>query len=120
MESILTSVKKLCGIAKEYTAFDDDIIMCINSVFMILYQIGVGPSESAFQITDETSEWTDFIPKEDKNYESIKNYVAFKVRLMFDPPTSSVLMDSINNTLAELEWRLYLEGENKAKGGDMK
>ena len=115
MESILTSVKKLCGIAKEYTAFDYDIIMCINSVFMILYQIGVGPSESAFQITDETSEWTDFIHKEDKNYESIKNYVAFKVRLMFDPPTSSILLDAIKQNVSELEWRLYTQTELESR-----
>ena len=44
-DSILTSVKKLLGITEECTDFDADLIMHINSVLMILTQIGVGPSE---------------------------------------------------------------------------
>ena len=45
MESILTSIKKMLGIDEEYTHFDADVIMDINSVLMILTQLGVGPAE---------------------------------------------------------------------------
>ena len=117
MEYILPSIKKLLGINPEYEAFDADITMHINTVFMILNQLGVGPEEG-FQIEHGYERWSDYCTT--KNENAVRTFVYLKVRLMFDPPTSSVLMDSINNTLAELEWRLYLEADNKAKGGDMK
>lgn len=115
MDYILASIKKLLGIQPEYKAFDDDIIIHINTVFVILNQLGVGPDEG-FSISHGHEKWSDYCTT--KNENAVRTFVYLKVRLMFDPPTSSVLMDSINNTLAELEWRLYLEGENKAKGGD--
>ena len=111
MESILTSIKKLLGIAEEYEHFDPDIIMHINSVFMILNQIGVGPSEG-FTIEDETSVWTDFIP-ETLRLEAVKTYVYLKVRLLFDPPLNSTVIESINRTISELEWRLNVAVESK-------
>lgn len=103
MESILTSIKKLLGIAEEYEDFDPDIIMHINSALLILNQIGVGPAEG-FIIEDETSTWTDYLG-EATNLEAVKTYVHHKVRLMFDPPTGGAL-DSLNRTVSELEWRL--------------
>ena len=115
MEYILPSIKKLLGINPEYTAFDTDIIIHINTVFGILNQLGIGPAEG-FYVEHGYERWSDYTTANNENM--IRTFVYLKVRLMFDPPTSSVLMDSINNTLAELEWRLYLEGENKAKGGD--
>ena len=115
MEYILPSIKKLLGINPEYTAFDTDIIIHINTVFAILNQLGIGP-DGGFSIEHGYETWADYTTAENENM--VRTFVYLKVRLMFDPPTSSVLMDSINNTLAELEWRLYLEGENKAKGGD--
>lgn len=116
MDNILSSIKKLLGIPSEHTAFDEDIIMHINTVFVILNQLGVGPS-GGFFIEDGTEEWSDYTTSLNEN--AVRTFVYLKVRLMFDPPTSSALMDSINNMLAELEWRLYLEGDNKAKGGDI-
>ena len=115
MEYILPSIKKLLGINPEYTAFDSDIIIHINTVFGILNQLGVGPAEG-FYVEHGYERWSDYTTANNENM--IRTFVYLKVRLMFDPPTSSVLMDSINNTLAELEWRLYLEADNKAKGGD--
>ena len=109
MESILTSIKKLLGIAEEYEHFDPDIIMHINSVFMILTQIGVGPSEG-FTIEDETSVWTDFIP-ETPRLEAVKSFVYLKVRLLFDPPLSSAVTESMNRMIGELEWRLNVAAE---------
>lgn len=115
-ESILASVKKMLGITSEYDVFDSDIIMHINSVFMILAQMGVGPS-TAFRIEDATSVWTDFIPKDKPNYEAVKSYVGLKVRLLFDPPASSTHMQAMNSLIAELEWRLNFEAETKNQNG---
>lgn len=104
MDSILTSVKKLLGIAEEYEHFDQDIIIHINSVLMILTQIGVGPS-NGFSIIDKDSTWTDFVT-DIKQIEAVRTYVYLKVRLIFDPPSSSAVMEAINRTVSELEWRL--------------
>lgn len=107
MESILTSVKKLLGITEEYEHFDADIIMHINSVFMILTQIGVGPSEGFF-IVDKHASWDEFIPS-GKSLESVKSYMYMKVKLLFDPPQSSAVMESMKNMISEFEWRLNIE-----------
>ena len=115
MDSILTSVKKLLGIDAEYTAFDDDLIMHINSVFMILAQIGIGPS-NGYRITGSSELWNDYLPADTKNLESIKTYVAQKVRLMFDPPTSSIVMECTKQVIDELEWRLYTEVDLEVNG----
>lgn len=106
MESILTSIKKMLGIDEEYTHFDADIIMHINSVLMTLTQLGVGPSEG-FAIEDDTSTWIDFIPKiTTAQLHAVKSYIYMKVKLMFDPPLSSSVIESMNRQIAELEWRL--------------
>lgn len=109
MESILTSIKKLLGITEEYEHFDKDIIMHINSVFLNLTQIGVGPEEG-FYIEDETAEWVDFI-EDDIQLQAVKSYIYLKVKLLFDPPTSSAVIESTNRMIAEFEWRLRLAAE---------
>lgn len=108
--SILNSVKKAIGITPEYDVFDPDIIMHINSVFMILAQMGVG-SAKGFRIEDSTTEWTDFLSNEDENFESVKSYICMKVRLLFDPPSSSTHMECIKQLISEFEWRLNFEAE---------
>lgn len=107
MESILTSVKKLLGIPEEYTVFDPDIIMSVNSVFTILQQLGVGP-DGGFSISDVTATWSDYFGDSEEvvKAEAVKNYVGLKVKLMFDPPTSSSVMQATSNMVNELEWRL--------------
>lgn len=109
MESILTSIKKLLGIEEEYEQFDPDIIMHINSVFTDLNQIGVGPPEG-FYIEDSTSEWTSYIA-EPGALESVKSYIYLRVRLLFDPPTSSAVLESIQRQIDKLEWRLNVAAE---------
>lgn len=118
MDSILTSVKKIVGISEEDESFDTDLIMHINSVLMILNQLGVGPPEG-FSISDKTSVWSDFIP-ESSSIEAVKSFVSLKVRMIFDPPTSSSVADAINKTISELEWRILCNVENKANktGGE--
>lgn len=109
MESILTSIKKLLGIAEEYEHFDADIIMHINSVFSILTQLGVGPSEG-FSISDKFATWDDFI-QNDPKMEMIKTYVYMKVKILFDPPSSSALLEATNRSISEFEWRLNVAVE---------
>lgn len=109
MESILTSIKKLLGITAEYTQFDEDLVMHINSVFMILTQLGVGPSEG-FVIEDDSAYWTDFIEDPTK-MQMVKSYVYLKVKLLFDPPLSSAVIESTNRMISEFEWRLNAEAE---------
>ena len=118
MDSILTSVKKIIGISEEDESFDTDLIIHINSVLMILNQLGVGP-EDGFSITDKSAVWTDLIG-DNKFIEAVKTFVGLKVRLIFDPPTSSAVLDSINKTISELEWRINVMVENKANvsGGE--
>lgn len=115
MDSILTSIKKMLGISKEYDVFDAVLIMHINSVFMNLNQLGVGPSEG-FSIIDEVDKWSDFVSEDDPNFESIKSYVYLKVRLLFDPPTNSSVIESMNRQINEFEWRLNVSAEaNKTR-----
>lgn len=103
MNSILTSIKKLLGISSDYTHFDEDIIIQINSAFSALTQLGVGPIEG-FAIQDASSTWDEFI--DDPRLNMAKTYVQIKVRLAFDPPTSSALIESYNRQLDEITWRL--------------
>ena len=108
--SILTSIKKLLGITEEYTHFDPDIIMHINSVFMILSQLGVGPVER-FSISDSTSTWDEFVT-DSQNLEAIKSYMHMKVKLLFDPPQSSAVIEAMNRMISEFEWRLNVAAES--------
>lgn len=109
MDSILTSIKKLLGITEEYTHFDADLIMHINSVFMVLTQLGVGPAEG-FVIKDQYDEWTDFID-DPVQLQAVKSYMHLKVKLLFDPPLSSSVIESMNRMISEFEWRLNVAAE---------
>lgn len=110
MDSILTSIKKLLGIAEDYTHFDNDIIIHINSVFMALTQLGVGPSEG-FYIEDKSTEWSEYISDPIK-LQAVKTYMYLKVRLVFDPSSvGSSTLASYERQIAELEWRLNVDAE---------
>ena len=105
MDSILTSIKQLLGgISETETHFDPEIIMDINTAFSMLTQMGAGPI-TGFSISDKTSVWTDFIPDMSK-VEMIKSYVHLKVKLLFDPPSSSTIIEVINREITQLEWRI--------------
>ena len=108
MESILLSIKKLLGIAEDYTQFDTDIIIHINSVLGILNQVGVG--EEGFTINNSTATWVDFLGSA-KNYESVKTYTYLRVRLLFDPPTATSAVDCMTRVANELEWRLSVAAD---------
>ena len=110
MDSILTSIKKLLGITEEYEHFDTDIIIHINTVFMTLNQLGVGP-DTPVSISSATETWSDSFG-DTRNIEAIKTYTYLKVRMLFDPPASSSVMDAMNRQATELEWRLNVQIES--------
>lgn len=109
-ESILTSVKKLLGIDKDYTHFDADLIMHINSVLSILTQMGVGPA-NGFSITSDSERWSDFIADDSNRFSLVKSYVHLKVKLLFDPPLGSAVIESMNRQISEFEWRLFIAAD---------
>lgn len=114
MESILTSIKKMLGITEDYEHFDADITMHINSVFMVLSQLGVGP-ENGFSISDKYKTWSEFIATDDPRFEAVKSYMYLKVKLLFDPPLSSIVVEAMNRQISEFEWRLNVAAESLSK-----
>ena len=117
MESILTSIKKMLGITAEYEHFDTDIIMHINSVFMDLNQLGVGPS-SGFAIEDDEAYWTDFV--EDLSLiQAVKSYMYLRVKILFDSASmGSATLSAYERQIAQWEWRLNVAVESDVSGDD--
>ena len=103
-DSILDTIKKLLGLDSAYTEFDKDIIMHINSVFSVLQQLGVGPA-NGFSITDNTTSWSSYI-NNDNEINNVISYMYLSVRLLFDPPTNSSILNSYKEMQKEYEWRL--------------
>lgn len=103
IDSILVSVKKALGIAKDYTQFDPDIIMHINSAFSVLHQLGVGTSEP-YSITGNAETWDEFIVQH--NTENVRSYVFMKVKMLFDPPSTATMHEAYERQIQEMEWRL--------------
>jgi len=104
IDSILTSIKKLLGIEESYTQFDSDIVIFINNAFVSLKQLGVG-STTGFNITGIEEEWADFLSTGIDVF-AVKTFIYMKVRLAFDPPQNSYLVEAINLQIKESEWRL--------------
>ena len=104
MGSILTYIKKMHGISEIDTSFDTDMIVHINKVFMILNQLGVGPSDG-FYIEDSSLTWSDYV---DNKYitSAIQSFIYAKVRLIFDPPTSPAVIEALTSSAKEDEWRI--------------
>lgn len=110
--SILNSVKKNLGLAADYTAFDPDVLMYINAVFSTLDQLGVGPADG-FMIEDDEPTWDDFLG-DDPRLNQIRAYVTLRVKLLFDPPTTSFLIEALDKQRQELEWRINVQREETA------
>lgn len=108
-DSILNTIKKMLGMAADYPAFDTDVIVFINSAMMVLQQYGVGP-KAGFTITSATQTWSEFIP-EGIHLESVKTYIYLSVKMAFDPPANSFVMDAMKQQKEELEWRLREQAE---------
>jgi len=110
MESILLSIKKKLGPVQEYTYFDEDIIIEINSAIMALNQIGVG--KEGFMVTGEGETWTDFLEESYSKMTAVKTYIYIKCRLIFDPPSSSFVVEALKDQLKEYEFRLNINAES--------
>lgn len=110
-DSILTSVKKILGIEEDYTVFDTDIIIHINTVLNVLHQLGIGPVEG-FMITDKTDTWDEYLGG-DILLNDVKTYVCLRVRVLFDPPTTSYLISAMEKQIAEFEWRINVTREEE-------
>ena len=108
MDSILESVKKTLGILDDYEHFDPEIIQAINTAFFTLNQLGIGPDEP-FTISDNYAVWTDFLPE--GKIEAVKSYIPLQVKLLFDPPTNSFLVESITKEMEKFEFRMLVEAE---------
>lgn len=105
MDSIFLTVKKLCNVSEDDTSFDSDLIIHINTVLMILRQIGIG---NDMVVEDENATWDELLSGYEENLSAVKTYVPFKVRMLFDPPQQSSFKESLKESIAELEWRLNI------------
>lgn len=111
MDSVLDSIKKLLGIEENYRHFDTDIAMHINSVLMTLDQLGI-ERKAGRSVTSYVDTWTDIFGDSPKvDVEVLKSYIYLKVRLLFDPPTSAFVLESIDRQIKEYEWRLNVQAE---------
>ncbi len=111
-ESILTSTKKVLGVDAEYTVFDTDLVMYINGALGTLDQLGVGPADG-LTIEDDTATWDD-LEAGPKQLKLVKQYVAQKVRLAWDPPGTSFHIDALKRQIEELEFRINVNREEEA------
>lgn len=110
MNSILDSIKKMLGLEPDYKAFDMDIVMLINSALLSLNQIGVGP-ETGFTVADDKQTWDEFIGGR-QDVDAVISYVYMRVKMIFDPPSSSSAMEAMKQTVEMLEWRINVQVEN--------
>lgn len=113
-DNILTSVKAALGLAEDYPPFDAEIVMDINTILGVVNQLGVG--EEGYQLEKQgdvyTGLWSEFLATEIEegiNLNEVKTYVTERVRLLFDPPASGILMEAKNKIISELEWRIVVK-----------
>jgi len=111
IESILETVKKLLGLAKEYTSFDADILVHINTVFSNLTQMGIGPIEG-FTIDGYDETWAEFVTSSELKTQQVKSYMVAKVKSLFDPPSNGNVAEAMHRSISEMEYRLYVEEQN--------
>ena len=109
MNSILLTIRSMLGLESNYDGWDLQLINIINSIFLSLHQLGVGPT-IVFSITGLDNTWDEFVGVA-LNLEAVKTYIYLKTRIIFDPPTHSYLIDAINKQIEELEWRLREQTE---------
>lgn len=111
MESILNSVKSYLGIAEDDHAFDSDVLMAINAIMVVLKQLGVGQSVP-FVVTGTSETWGDLLG--DDPIGGVREYVNMRVRMLFDPPTNTYVVQALKEQSDEFEWRIIAEVDKKA------
>lgn len=111
-KSILASIKTMLGIVDDCDGFDDELIGHVNAVIIALHQMGFGKDN--FVVTDSSSMWNEFLTSDEEKYlQYVKQYVFLRTKMLFDPSANSTVSESYSNLIAELEWRLMLEKEDK-------
>lgn len=115
-DSILNTIKHMLGIEPEYTHFDNDIIIHINTAINILSQI-TGLKPDGYSINGPTETWTDYLGEDINHVQMIKTCIYNRVKLLFDPPLNGTVMELTKANLAELEWRLKIELDKEAEDG---
>ncbi len=105
--SVLGTIRKKLGAEEDYTHFDADILTIINASFLTLYQLGFEKDHGPIRVEDESVTWNDVI--DTTRYAWVKDYIWICVKLVFDPPSSSYVMDMLKATKDEYEWRLYIQ-----------
>lgn len=108
-DSILDTVKKaIDGMDPEITDFDDELIIHINSMLRILHQLGVG--KPGFSIEDRSATWTEFLGDQEADVAGmVPQYVALKIKMFWDPPTTGAASSALEKIVQELEWRLNVQ-----------
>lgn len=104
MVSILDTIKTMLGIPLEEDHFNSELIVDINMALATLIDLGFGPQEG-FSITGPDEAWDDFSEDEEK-INLAKSYVHLKTKLLFDPPSSSFVLEAFKQNIAEYEWRI--------------
>jgi hypothetical protein len=110
--SILSTVKKILGLDDANDVFDLDIVVHINSVIVDLNQLGIGPVDG-FEITGPDETWDSYLGS-DPNLNAVKSYMYLRVRLLFDPPGTSYLINAMTEQILKAEWRLNTAREGVA------
>lgn len=109
--SIFLTIKKMLGLDDAYAPFDTDIMVHINSALLELCQLGVGPKDG-FEISGYDETWNEFITDAEM-LGAVQNYIYLTVKKLFDPPTNSFVLDSIDKQIEKLGWRLNIQAESK-------
>lgn len=110
VNSILESVKKVIGLTNEDTHFDEDLLLYLNSEFNNLKQLGV--SDDDFIVEDSSTEWSEYLP-DDNSLNIVKSYICLRTRKLFDPPTSGILLQALNEEIDKCEWKLNVIAEQR-------
>lgn len=118
-DSILLTVKDQIGIDRKNVDFDKDLIICINPILFILYQEGL--TQENYEIMDDTMTWADILLEERSKaaLNVMVKWVGLRTRLLFDPPTSSVLLQALKDNAAELEWRAFITNNYVGEIGEL-
>ncbi len=109
MNSILEHIKFMLGISVDDNSFDYEIIAHINNALFTLRQIGVN-TVTEFCVNDSSSTWSDFT-NNTSIHGPVKTYVYTKVKIIFDPPPTSALLQSLESLSKEALWRIQEEIE---------
>lgn len=111
--NILSSTKKVLGIAPDDESFDQDIMTFINSAFSDLWDLGVG-NEGGMRIVDNSNTWPEAVAEQTPDMDRMKTYVFLKVKLLFDPPQTSFHIAAMERQIQEAQWRLSVSREGTA------